>query len=222
MTTATLAQLRTRAQSRADMVNDAFVSNSEWLDFINASVAELYDLLVSADEDYFTTTSAFSTVAGTETINLPGDFYKLVGVDLLDAASGLTVTLRPYNVRERNSYRNATWAPQSVPRYWLRAGKLSLLPVPTDVRTGTLYYVPVATKLAGDTDTFDGINGWEEYVVADCAAKAVAKQEQDPTPFLQAKNELAARIKAMAQQRDPGAPHTISDVYADGCDGDWP
>ena len=42
----TLADLRNRARRRSDMVSSQFVSDTELLDFINASYAELYDLLM--------------------------------------------------------------------------------------------------------------------------------------------------------------------------------
>src|SRR5262249_31311183 len=49
----TLGQIRLAAQQRADRVNSNFVTKPEWDSYINQSMFELYDLLVTLYEDYF-------------------------------------------------------------------------------------------------------------------------------------------------------------------------
>ena len=51
-----LSTLKQRAQRRADMVNSSFVSDGEIKDYVNSSIAELYDFLVKSYEDYFVAT----------------------------------------------------------------------------------------------------------------------------------------------------------------------
>lgn len=53
---ASLQQVRTWAQQRADRVNSNFVSLPEWNDYIRSSCDELYDLLVTTYEEYFVKT----------------------------------------------------------------------------------------------------------------------------------------------------------------------
>jgi hypothetical protein len=50
--TVTFAQLKTRARRRADMEGSNFVTPEELGDFVNASCAELHDILVGAFQDY--------------------------------------------------------------------------------------------------------------------------------------------------------------------------
>ena len=85
-----------------------------------------------------------------------------------------------------------------------------------------------------DSTTLDGISGWEEYIIVDMCIKAKLKQEDDPQGFMLQKNELKARIEAMAEGRDIGQAFHVSDVVganglgdpggpygSGGLDGGW-
>src|SRR5512139_1095957 len=100
----TLADLRTAAKERADLVASAFVTDAEWLRYINGSATWLYGLLVTKVEDYNITTAPEQTTDGlTDKLALPADFLKLRGVDLKTPGtpSGWT-SLRPFQFAERN------------------------------------------------------------------------------------------------------------------------
>lgn len=62
-----------------------------------------------------------------------------------------------------------------------------------------------------DSTLFDGISGWEEYVVIDAAMKAMGKEESDVSLLLARKSAMLARINDMAEARDAGEPMTVSD-----------
>jgi len=66
-----------------------------------------------------------------------------------------------------------------------------------------------ATATSG---VFDGISGWDEYVVVDAAIKCLAKEETDASVLLGAKAALIQRIESAACNRDAGSPATISDA----------
>lgn len=65
---------------------------------------------------------------------------------------------------------------------------------------------PATTTLGGgvDDDRFDGINGWEEYVVVDAAIKCLIKEESDISALMAQKMALKTRIEQMADDRDVG------------------
>ena len=77
--TVTLASLQAQVRQRADMLASSFVTDDELAEYINQSVAELYDLLVQTDEDFYT--RGLEQTVTTPAIALPADFYKLRGVD---------------------------------------------------------------------------------------------------------------------------------------------
>jgi len=122
-----LGELRLRCQQTADRVNSSFVNTQEWNAFIRLAMYELYDLLITSYEDYFSSSEAFILTNGHEhqyplpdgVTNYLGDkfngtsgtpapaLYKLVGVDLNVNTSNVTpsrVTLLKFDLIKRNEY----------------------------------------------------------------------------------------------------------------------
>lgn len=211
----TLAEIRLLAQQRADMVNSAFVTDAEWLAYINGSLGELYDLLLTHyGADYYVATPYSFVTTTAERYALPEDFYKLLGVDLSwpGAPSGY-VTLRPFNFRERNDFGTAG-APAVARelRYRLNGNDLWLRPQPAAGQTIVLHYAPRLTRLEDDEDEVDGVSGWEELAIVDAARKALIKEESDTTALEREKAALVARIEMAAENRDAGSPATVVDT----------
>lgn len=230
MATKTLTQLRTEIANRVNFTVPAasgtFVTTSEANTMINASIASLYDLLSQKyGNDYFVKDPAytFSLVNGTSSYALPSDFFKLLGVDY-QLASGEFITLKPFQFSERNQYsrsiiRGSTNA--EFMRYRVRAGKLWFAPTPTVTSTIQVYYVPLPTTLSLDADTFDGYNGWEEYVIVDCCIKFLNKEESDVSAFMADKQALEIRIEEAAGNRDAGFSPKIVDTAGRISDQDF-
>lgn len=65
-----------------------------------------------------------------------------------------------------------------------------------------------------DSTQIDGISGWEEYVIIDAAIKALIKQEQEISELVNQKNAMKMRIESMAEGRDAGQAHHVSDVLS--------
>jgi hypothetical protein len=215
--TLTLLQLRTRARERSDQVNSTFITDAELTGYVNSSAYELHDLLVSKYGDgYWASSSNVTTDGVSDTYALPGDFYKLLGVDI--QTSGSTsgwLTLKSFPMAERN--RN--WRPNVGPvlgvaglRYRLLGDKLWLTPLPIGGLVLRIWYVPRMNELVNDADTLDGISGWHEYVIVDAAIKCLVKEESDPSALMAAKAGLLKRIEEAAGNRDEGAPPVVSDV----------
>lgn len=202
----TLAEIRTQAKSEADMTNSSFVADSEWLGFINNSIADLHDLLVGVYEDYYISNHTFTTVSGTADYTMPADFYKLKAVDAkINGHEWYNVA--KYSFEHRNAIVDA-----SCPRYRLRGSKLNLNPTPTSAIDFQIYYTPVATKLSLDADELDDLNQYSEYVVVSAAIKALMKEESDPSALMARLASLRARILSMAQTRDENESESVTDV----------
>lgn len=214
--TVELQDLRLEARQRADQVNSGFVLDPELNSFINASMRELYDLLVSTYQDYYLSSADTSLVAGTDTYSLPSDFYKLRGIDLLINGSATNfVTLEQFNFGERSSVDSTIVLNYDSARrlqYIIQGSNVRFLPQPSSTDTYKMWYIPVSTTLVNDTDTFDGINGFEEYIVVDAAIKMVQKEESDVTVLFAQKQALTQRIMDMGEDRDAGSPKTVTDV----------
>jgi len=214
----TLTQLTTRSKQLADMVNSSFIGSTEWTDYINAGYAELYDLIVAAFEDYFTTTTT-STITTGNTISLPAAFYKLRGLDY--SLNGSYVNCTQFGFSERNM--QSTWRSTAL---YNRAGRQyrivgdTLYIVPEDMAAGTyqLWYIPAITPLSGGSDTIPtslSKFGWEEYICLYAAERAQNKQENDVSVLQAQRQQLIARITSMAANRNVDQPEKITDLQAD-------
>lgn len=188
----TLDAIRTAAKQRADMVNSAFVTDAEWLTYINASYFALYGLLTEKfGDDYHAAIAEATTDGASERIELADDFFKLRGVDLKVDADRW-VPLKPFTFAERSRF-------PLIPEAGL---------------TLRIHYVPRLPPLVNGTDVVDGVNGWEDYIVVDAARKALVKEESDASELNAELLRVTARIEHEAANRDAGMPARVSDVYA--------
>lgn len=212
--TSTLAALRTSAYRRADQENltERF-PETEVTDYINEGIAELWDMLVSANGNaYYGKSSTISLVANTGSYSLPADFYKFH--KLIYNGPGTNTKIELQRLAEETENELLTETSQWPMYYRVRASSLDIFPTPRFAGTCTLYYVPCATKLVNVGDTFDGINGWEEYVVC-YAARRMAIKDADfelANMIYQDMNRQIQRIERMSADRDRGNPQRIKDV----------
>lgn len=216
MGSVTLAQLKTRARSRANMPVVGFVTDAELLDWVNEGLSIIHGKLVSAyGEKYVESQSVLTTVSGQSDYSLPADFFKLWGIDL--PIAGRTRTLRPYTYNERNIYKDARFSNVAPPRYTIvgtaPTAILRLLPTPPSA-VGTIFYAPEYTKLALDADAWITINGWEKYVVAYAAQQMLMKEESDIRELTKQIDTWDAELDELAENRDAAFPRSAVDVEA--------
>lgn len=225
----TVSAVTASIRFRADMVNSDFVTDAEILTYIQSSQQELYDLLVTTyGENYYSSIASTITTDGSnDRFALPTDFYKLLGCSLLwqSGTPSQYLTMKPFAFADRDRFNTGAVAfgRQTPLRYRLEAGNLWIKPFPASGQVIQLYYVPRLTVPTASTDTIDGVNGWEEYIVVDCAIKCMQKEESDCRVLMAQKDALTRRINAAAANRDAGEPATVADTRRDYDAGDvWP
>jgi hypothetical protein len=146
-----LTELRLLTRQRADQENSQFVNDTELTRYLNNSWGELYSLInENFNEDYFTTTSTVSMVSGTDTYDLPSDFYKMRGVDLV-VTSTESVPLKRYNWAQRT--RNALTVYARDYKYRVQKGSIVFSPVPSTTDSVKLYYIPSPKRLLSKDTT---------------------------------------------------------------------
>ena len=212
----TLAQLRNQARSRADMEDDGnFVDDAEANDYVNESVSSLFDILADGDSSQtFAVSAPVLSQIGTNAYALPGDFYKLLSLDLF--IGGRYIPAVPADVRQMASL--AADPPQKEDlRYILRfdmstGGRFVYVFPEVDPSALSVVYIPEPTVLVSDTDTFEGMNNWVEFVVVDAALKMLQKQEQETGPLQASRDRLVRRIRDHVRDIDQGTPAKIRDV----------
>lgn len=241
-----LSQIRLKAKQRADRVNSDFVTDPEWDSYINQSMFELYDILVTEFEDYYIcpippqfTVDGSSilyplpngSISFTNGLNqsLPTfvapPFYKLLGVDLaLNNATNGYVTINKYNFANRNQfvYPNTASTIYGVfnLQYRVMGSNLMFIPAPSAGQQIRLWYIPRLRELLLDTDITDtGISGWIEYVIVKAAYYALTKEESDTSNLVLQLQSLTERITTSAANRDAGQPDRITDSRGNSSNG---
>lgn len=242
----TLDQIRLAAQQRADRVNSNFVTKPEWNSYINQSMFELYDLLITVYEDYFLAppiqfvsdgvTYQYPLPNGTNTFQnannpsqtvIPPPFYKLLGCDLaLNNAANAFVTINKFNFIDRNRfvYPNTASTIYGVfnLQYRVMGSNIQFIPTPSAGQAIRLWYIPRLIELLQDTDTTTmSISGWIEYVIVKAAFYALTKEESDTTSLVLQLAALQKRIEETASNRDAGIPDKISDTNQGNWSNGW-
>lgn len=222
-----LSDIITLIRQRSNMENNYFVSDAELITYINNSLGELDDILITTYNDYRVSTfqAILPSDGSNNIISIPSNFYKLRGVDFLDSSAPTGsvprwYTLYPFQLIERNR-NNSNFGSITAP--W---GKVRLSYLLTDVGimiqpasqvggTYQIFYVPKLVPLVDEDDALTiqmDTQAWVEYAVTDCCVKIFNKQNLDPSGFLAEKAALKQRIVAAAKNRDSAAPKRMANV----------
>lgn len=164
-------------------------------------------------------TEAFTgtySIDGASAVALPLDFYKLRKVE---AKLNDTTWRRiyPHDLEVAHRFATTSPSPGHGLRYRLQASKLEFSPPPVAGQVVRMYYIPVATRLAATTDTFDGINGYEELVEQIAFRRCRGEREELDTSQIEREVErLSQRVRADADSRDAGEPFYLNPYGPDG------
>lgn len=210
----TLATMRTRVRRAAHMETsdqaNAFVTDAEIDSSLNTQLRTLYAKLVEVrGAPYFRSVWSFSTVAGTTEYALPAAFMQLLSVHLVE--NGAVTALA--EAQESELAKLESGLDTHPLRYHLRGGYLALLPTPQVVRSVRAAYVPAFTTLVADSDTFDGVGGFEQLAVWSVVAELVAKDMRDPSFALTQVAKWDELVSAAAPNRDAAGPPRVSRRY---------
>lgn len=216
-------------RQRLDMVGSTFIADATFNQWIDDSTRDLYDLLVDArGEDYYTAVGNITTAAGTATYpianSLGTNFYKLRGLYVIGADGkrrsmdkvGLDEYLRyEANNNPSTDFWTSTTDPCGVV-YCLVGDSILFAPTPSAIKTVEIWYIRTFGGYASDSATYDAVNGWHEYIVADVCIKGGTVEEADVSVFTQQKQEQLERIARLRHNRDRYKVLTVRDVQGSG------
>jgi hypothetical protein len=189
--TYTRSELRTRLEQICDIENDTHLSAAEKNAILDSAFAETYDVICSSGlgEKYVTYTD-FNTVAGQLeypiSSNVSSSFYRLTNLYVKENNGTQLRQLQRVQPSEILDFRPPT----------------AVVPI-------RAYYIPFVAKTSGDSDTFDGVNGWEEHLLMTAACAVKLKREEDYGVYARRKAELEKRIRDMGNI-DLGEPIRVS------------
>lgn len=177
-------------------------------DALNLS-QQAFRLRISAASDYYKTKTATLSIAGGDTtVPVPADFVRLYGFDI--QYQGRWRELFPFSFSERNK-GDDYWLTSGPPTYFRErnAGLIDIMPTSDGAYSYRLWYLPTGTDLVNGTDTFDGIAGWEDWLIFDTALRVSARDADvnDNYQYLQSEfSRVDKRVFEEAAKRTvPGA-----------------
>lgn len=138
---------------------------SEIQQYIRDGELKLFVLVADKNENFFSTSTTLSEVAGVATINLPTNLYRILYLERVfgnGATSADPQFIQPVdrNVSSISMARGSGWPYSSVtdtsyPSYYMMQGQktIELLPAPTSSSTDSLRlsYIARPAAMAGDT-----------------------------------------------------------------------
>lgn len=222
-----------RTRTGAELIDDSYLRadlvgatdrhpRATVLRYVNQGCTELYDLLVEARGRayYRATPSTITTAANTTRYALPAAFYRLISVRVSGRGGYCLDTFDP---QDEPMLRDPSVTAEKPTRYELQPGYVELLPLHRGSQSIIVDYVPVFTDLADGSGTFDGINGWEQYVVEFAAREMLLKdgEKSDANDCTQKMQALAMRIGKLAPKRDAFRAERVKNVRGGQGYGRW-
>lgn len=149
----TTEQLIAQSKEQSDMVDVDYVSDTQWLAWVQMGVSELHRYVTNKFKATYFRTFNFTLTAGEYQQAMPADFMRLKGLDV-DPDTVRRREVRPYNFAERNRYRNEVWR-RGLDRYcadrWysmVGSSQLQLQSQEQAAGSYRVYYTPKPKTLA--------------------------------------------------------------------------
>lgn len=175
-------------------------------------------ILTIASNSVTISQSATATASGIQFTAglLAPPFYKLMlsEIALNPGDPNSWVTIRKYQRIQQNlwNFPNVyTFYGITNLRYRITGSNIQLVPLASSGQTFRIQYAPRPLTLMQDTDTIDGVSGYEELIIIDAAIKAMQKEESDCSILMAQKAEMLNEIESAAANRDIGEPECVSD-----------
>lgn len=203
--TVTLAQLRTDIGTQADISTNASgrYTPTQLNRFINQASQRFRERLSAEGVQHYLTSTTGTTGTGATS---PHPYYlldlsavnpsvvRVFGLDI--TFQGITTTLNHIPFADRDQYGGPN--AKGIPDAWsnMNTAKLAVFPPPSQAITYVAYYLPVLADLTSDSDTFDGVSGWEDWIVWDVVCKLIVRDQYAQAFALatQTRNEVWADI----------------------------
>lgn len=221
----TAAQIIEDAKNMADMANSSFVSDSEWLSYVNRSAAEFHAEFAVLSEDYWMNEVEFTlplspAIPGVpaNVFPLPADFHKMRGLDYqIDSGNKTWRSLHQIHFSERNAYTpdlRRVWGASPDRRFRLMRNALVIYPEAQPEGTYRLFYTTLFQPLVTTADTIPDWEGFYELCILGCAIRALEKEESDATSLRQEREMLRERLAATFKDRQEVEGDVIADVQS--------
>lgn len=224
----TLAQLRADIAQQADVAGSTARHVPSLLNrLINTSIGRFRERLSTEGSTIYLSSAYGTLTAGVASLYPFGLLDLTSAPTMLVKAYGVDVTigtevrpLTPVPFEERASYGAAP----GEPRAWTQWGRthLAILPAPQAAYPYTLWYLQHLAPLVSDSDAWDGVAGWEEYVTWDVVCRVLVRDQTGKAyeMCVQARNEVWHDVLRSARSaKGPGGTSVTRDVFGERLHG---
>lgn len=201
MRTVTLAQLRQDIQNQADIAGLTARHGATLINrTINQSRQRFRERLSGEGARHFLTVATGTLGVGATSgypflsLDLSGvsGIVRVYGLDI-KSTGGAWKRLEHTSFEDRCKYGGGHPGSVGEPSVWAEwnTTKLAILPPPDRAYDYVAYYLPVLDDMAADADTWNGVAGWEDFVVWDVVVR-VHVRDQGTEAYQLAVSERAA------------------------------
>ena len=182
--TVTLSQLRTDVAAQCDFSVGASGRYTPTLlnRLLNQSVQRFRERISNEGMTHYlvsttgTVTSGATSPYAFKTLDLSAaspNIVRVYGVDL--TVSGIVKTLAHRPFQERNDYGAPSITGEPMAWAMYQTTSIALMPAPDQSYSYTVWYLPLLADMSADGDTFDGVAGWEQWIVWDVVCQLIAR-----------------------------------------------
>lgn len=217
--TRTFAQLEEDVRIAADIQNKlARFPVAEVRRHINQAIQSHRGMVSEMGAQFYVEPVAVTYAAGSPNVTFPTNpnIAESYGLDVV--VNGRARELYPAGSERRNDWggvSGAASATRGVPVYFTARGSgVTVVPLPDAAYTGTAWVMLISPDLAIDGDTFNGVAGWEDWVVFDAAIRTLAKDgDPEQLAVLSAqRSDSEARIRERVRRYTRDGPHSRVDT----------
>lgn len=183
--TATLAQLRTDIRNQGDVAGlttrhpDALIDRR-----INQSIQRFRERIsLEGCQHYLTNTTGLFTAGATS----PYPFYvldltaaapaivRIYGVDI--TVGNLTKQLIHVPFQQRTEFSGPVVTGEPVAWANFQTASVAIMPAPDSAYAYCAWHLPKLADLSSDSDTFDGVAGWEDCITHDVVVDLILRDQ---------------------------------------------
>lgn len=217
----TLLELRTRIRKLADCVGDTTTgrhTTSELNVMINASWQAMRQKVCQSGARLYLTVATGTFSVGPATgkawgeIAFPASAASVYGIDVTVTATDIR-SLHPGSFLQRNEWFGPFGQNNGIPTEFdifnvgteattaVTAGTIGIMPASDSAYAYAVWYLPSWTDLTTDTHVFNGLEGWEDWVVYNCVVD-----------LAMADNDMANTFAIANTQRDAAEKRMVADA----------
>lgn len=195
----TLSTLRADIADQADIAGSVAVSSrytpSQLNRYINQAIQRFREKISNEGAQHYLTSTTGTLTAGATspypfgTLDLSSAspaVVRIYGIDVTIDDDVRSLEHVPFSDRTRFGGPDDTGEPCAWANY--ETDKVAIFPASDAAYTYVAWYLPVLADLSSDNDTFDGVAGWEDFIVWEVVCRLLAK-DQHPNAYQAAVNE---------------------------------